>query len=135
MRGHNSILWIFQIGLGIFFISFGIVHYVVPEGLPAQLDWMYDLDDPFHYITGTAEILGGLGLILPGLTRIAPGLVPVAAVGLILVMVGAMVWHFGREEYLNIGINAVVGVALAYVAYGRWKLSPVQPRPGSTVEA
>jgi uncharacterized membrane protein YphA (DoxX/SURF4 family) len=135
MRSHNLILWIFQIGLGIFFISFGIVHFVVPEGLPTQLSWMYDLDDAFHYIAGIAEILGGLGLILPGLTRIVPGLVPAAAIGLILVMLGAIVWHFGREEYPNMGINAVVAVALAYVAYGRWRLSPIFPRRESAVGA
>ena len=128
MRGHNLILWIFQIGLGIFFVSFGIVHFVVPEGLPAQVEWMYDLDDPFHYMAGSAEILGGLGLVLPGVTRIAPGLVPIAAVGLILVMAGALVWHFGREEFLNMGTNVVVAFALAYIAYGRWKLNPISPR-------
>jgi uncharacterized membrane protein YphA (DoxX/SURF4 family) len=128
MRGHNLILWVFQIGLGIFFVSFGIVHFVVPEGLPAQVEWMYDLDDAFHYMAGSAEILGGLGLVLPGVTRIAPGLVPIAAAGLILVMAGALIWHFGREEFLNMGTNVVVAFALAYIAYGRWKLNPISPR-------
>ena len=55
--------------------------------------WMYDLPPGLRYFSGTAEVLAGLGLILPGLTRIQTRLTPLAAVGLVLVMMGAAVWH------------------------------------------
>lgn len=122
---HNRALWILQWLLGLLFIAFGVMHFVVPEGLPEQLSWMYDLDDTLHTVTGIAEILGGLGLILPSLTRVRPELTPLAAVGLIILMIGAMVWHLGREEYPNIAINASNALLLAYVAYGRWRLAPI----------
>lgn len=125
---RNRVLWILQWLFGLYFIAIGVMHFVVPDGLPDQLEWMYDLSDPLHIVTGVAEILGGLGLILPSLTRIQPSLTPIAAVGLIAVMAGAVVWHLGREEYVNIGLNVVNAVALAYIAYGRARLEPIAPR-------
>jgi len=121
----HRVLWILQWLLGLFYIAFGITHFMVPDGLPEQLSWMYDLTDTEHAVAGTAEILGGLGLILPALTRIRPGLTSLAAGGLMAVMVGAAVFHFGREEWVNIGVNAVLFVLLGYVAYGRWQLAPI----------
>lgn len=61
------------------------MHFIVPEGLPAQMAWMYDLPTWMHYAAGIAEILGGLALILPGLTKSKPELTPVAAAALAIV--------------------------------------------------
>ncbi len=126
--GHDRVLWILQWIFGLYFIAIGIMHFVVPEGLPDLLSWMYDLSDTLHLVSGTAEILGGIGLILPGLTKIRPELTPLAAVGLIIVMVGAIVWHVGREEFANIGPNVVNIAVLSYIAYGRWRLAPLAHR-------
>jgi putative oxidoreductase len=126
--GHDRVLWILQWVFGLYFIAVGIMHFIVPEGLPEIMSWMYDLSDTLHLVSGTAEILGGLGLILPGLTRIRPELTPLAAVGLIVVMVSAIIWHLGREEFTSIGGNVVSIVALSYIAYGRWRLAPLAHR-------
>ncbi len=118
-------LWAVQIILGIAFLGYGVAHFVVPEGLPSPMAWMYDLDDGVHYVSGAAEILGGLGLILPGLTRIQTWLTPLAALGLVAVMVLALLFHVTRGEVLNIGFTATFGVLAAFVAYGRWRLHPL----------
>ena len=81
-----------------------------------------------HLISGTAEILGGIGLILPGLVKIRPELTPLAAVGLLVVMVSAIVWHVRREESTSIGGNVVSIVALSYIASGRWRPAPLAHR-------
>lgn len=126
--GHDRVLWILQWVFGIYFIAVGVMHFVVPDGLPELLSWMYDLSDNLHLISGTAEILGGIGLILPGLVKIRPELTPLAAVGLIGVMVAAIVWHVGREEFTNIAGNVVNIVVLSYIAYGRLRLAPLAHR-------
>jgi len=123
----NRTLWIVQIVMGVYFIATGIVHFVVPEGLPAAMEWMYELSDGLHILAGTAEILGGLGLILPGLTKIQPQLTVFAAAGLVLVMVGAVIWHITSGEGA-FALDIVLGAILAYIAYGRWKKEPL---PGS----
>jgi uncharacterized membrane protein YphA (DoxX/SURF4 family) len=121
----NRILWVLQVGLGVFFVAFGVVHLVVPEGLPGPAEWVYELSTPVHVVAGTAEILGGLGLILPSVTRILPWLTPLAAAGLVIVMLGAVVFHVGRDEMTNVATNVVVATFMAFVAYGRLRLSPI----------
>jgi len=128
MFKSNTFLWILQIFFGVYFIVIGIMHFVVPEGLPAPMEWMYDLSDTLHIVSGVAEILGGIGLILPGLTKIMPELTVYAALGLAAVMVGAVVYHIGREEYQNIVTNLVIAGILGYLAYARWKLTPLEGR-------
>jgi uncharacterized membrane protein YphA (DoxX/SURF4 family) len=130
---HNRVLWVLQWVFGLYFISIGVTHLIVPEGLPEVISWMYDLDDTVHFVAGAAEILGGLGLILPGLTGVMPQLTPVAAAGLALIMVGAIIWHAGRGEVLQIGNNVFLLAVMAYVAYGRWRLSPLGERRASAV--
>lgn len=124
----NRLLWVLQIVFGVYFLAVGVMHFAVPDGLPAQMEWMYDLDDTLHVISGTAEILGGLGLILPALTRIRPELTVYAAFGLMLVMLAAIVWHIGREEYQQIAFNVVNAAVLAFIGYGRLRLHPLDAR-------
>jgi len=128
MGWKNIVLWVLQWVFGVYFIVIGVMHFSVPDGLPAMMDWMYQLDDTMHVVAGIAEILGGVGLILPSVTRIQPQLTVYAAAGLVLVMVGAVVFHANRGEGASIATNVIVGALMAFVAYGRWKLAPIQPR-------
>jgi putative oxidoreductase len=128
----NRLLWVLQIFLGLFFLVFGIMHFIVPDGLPAPLEWMYELSDGLHLVSGVAEILGGLGLILPAVTGIRPELTVWAAAGLAVVMVGAAIWHAGRGEIVQILLNLVNAAVLIFLAYGRARLAPLEPRAGMT---
>jgi hypothetical protein len=116
-RNGSTIRW----GFGIYFLAVGILHFVVPPGLPSALAWMYELSDPLHAVAGTAEVLGGLGLILPPLVGRAPRLTSVAASGLSLVMIGAAAWHATRGEWVQILGNLVVAGVMAYVAGQEWR--------------
>ena len=63
---------------------------------------------------------GAIGLIVPPLVHILPVLTPLAALGLAVVMVGAIVVHGRRKEYPNVAVNVVLlGLAL-FVAWGRF---------------
>ena len=122
----NVLLWVLQVVLGLYFMYVGVMHFIIPPGLPAMMAWMYELSPTLHTISGVAEILGGLGLILPSVTRIQPRLTPLAGAGLVLVMIGALIWHVQRGEMANLGVNIGNIVMLAFVAYGRWKLAPIR---------
>ncbi len=129
----NIALWVLQILMSLWFIGVGIIHFVVPESLPAAMSWMYELPTGLHYFSGTAEILGGLGLILPGLTKIQTRLTPLAGAGLVLVMIGAAVWHISRGEISNIIQNLVFAAIFAFIAYGRWRLVPLADKSKATI--
>ena len=124
----NIVLWILQVLLGVYFIFVGVTHFILPAGLPEPMSWMYELSPGLHYFSGIAEILGGLGLILPGIFKIQTRLTPLAAAGLVLVMIGAMVWHLQRGEVTNIFANLVLAGLLGFIAFGRWRLRPLQDR-------
>lgn len=124
----NRVLWVLQVVFGLYFIGVGVVHFVQPDGLPAAMSWMYDLSDRLHVIAGTAEILGGLGLILPAVTRIRPELVAWAAYGLLVVMVGAAVWHISRGEGTQVVLNVINAAILGFIGYGRQRLHPLGGR-------
>jgi uncharacterized membrane protein YphA (DoxX/SURF4 family) len=47
-------------------------------------------------------------------------LTPLAAAGLVVLMLGAIVFHVQRREYPNVGFNAVLGVLAGVIAWGRF---------------
>lgn len=124
----NILLWILQIFLGLYFLFVGVLHFIVPPGLPAPMAWMYDLAPTLHWITGVAEIAGGLGLILPSATKIMPKLTVYAAYALAVVMVLAAGYHALRGEWVNIGLTLFNAALLIFVGYYRDKKYPIADR-------
>lgn len=124
----NTLLWVLQIFIGLYFIGTGYVHFSLPEGLPGIMAWMYDLSEGLHKFSGLAEILGGFGLILPSITKIKPQLTGYAGYGLAIVMIGAAFWHFPRAEYLNMGMNIFMAIISIFIGYSRLKTHPIDAK-------
>jgi hypothetical protein len=117
----NYALWTVQGLLALLFLFAGGMKLVLPlEALTADIA----LPGLFVRFIGVAEVLGGLGLILPGLLHIRPGLTPLAAAGLVLIMIGATVLTLAWSGVASALIPLLVGLLLAFVAYGRWWLVP-----------
>jgi VIT1/CCC1 family predicted Fe2+/Mn2+ transporter len=79
----------------------------------------------FRRFIGVAEWLGAAGLVLPGLTSILPWLTPLAAAGLMIVTVGAVVYHLSRREPHGAIFASIWFVLAALVAYMRWLVLPL----------
>lgn len=60
--------------------------------------WAEDFSSTQIRIIAILEVLGAIGLILPMIVNKFKALVPIAAIGLALTMVGAMITHLGRGE-------------------------------------
>jgi len=119
----NIALWIVQGLLAALFLFAGGVKLVMPiEEMMKQMP--LPLPDWFVQFTGIVEVLGAVGLILPWLLRIRPGLTPLAAVGLVMVMIGAVAYTLAAGDVASALIPLVVGLLSAFVAYGRWRLTP-----------
>ncbi|MER5643067.1 DoxX family protein [Streptosporangium sp. NPDC002524] len=117
----NVVLWIAQSLLAGLFLLAGFTKATQSrEGLAARLPWVEDFSDGQIRIIGILEVLAGLGLILPAVTGILPVLVPIAAVGLVITMVGAIAVHLRRKEYPGIAVNVVILLLSAFVAWGRF---------------
>jgi hypothetical protein len=90
------------------------------QGFAERLDWVEDFSEGTIKFIGSVEILAAIGLILPGLTGIAPILVPIAATGLVVTQIGAIIVHVRRSEpQMIIGNVALIALAL-FVAWGRF---------------
>jgi uncharacterized membrane protein YphA (DoxX/SURF4 family) len=118
----NLALWIVAIVLAIGFAASGLMKLAVPKDklVNSGQGWAADVSSTNIRLIGILELLGAAGLILPAVTHIAPILVPLAAIGLILVMLGAAVVHARRKETMNIGVNIALLVLAVFVAWGRF---------------
>lgn len=77
------------------------------------------LPGAFLKFIGVVEVLGALGLILPGLTKIRHRLTPLAAMGLLIIMIGAVVISIMGPGVSAAIVPFVVGILCAVIAYGR----------------
>ena len=119
----NIALWVVSGLLALAFLAAGFGKLAQPkEKLQANpnMAWTEDFSPGLIKTIGALEVLGGLGVILPELTGIAPVLTPLAAVGLVLVMLGAAVTHARRKENQVIVVNLVIAALAAFVAIGRF---------------
>lgn len=73
---------------------------------------------------GALEVLAGVGLVLPAVLGIAPVLVPLAAIGLMIIMVGAAIVRFRRREFKLMAVDLVYLALLAFVVWGRLVAEP-----------
>jgi uncharacterized membrane protein YphA (DoxX/SURF4 family) len=123
----NVLLWIIQVLLALLFLFAGGTKLVLPLETLAEMSrqsGLTPLPGLFVRCLGVVEVLGALGLTLPGLLRIRPGLTPLAAVGLVIIMVGATVLTMASGAVAPALFPLVVGLLAAFVAYGRWRLAP-----------
>jgi DoxX-like family len=118
----NIALWIVQDLLALVYLAAGGLKVVRPrEQLAAtgNFDWMKDSSDAAVKALGLVEILGALGVILPWLTGIAPILTPIAAIGLVVVQIGALRVHLSRGERQPLPANMLLLLLAAFVGAGR----------------
>lgn len=119
----NIALWIIAGLLAVAFLAGGAMKLIQPkEKLAAagNMGWVEDFSANGIKAIGALEVLAAVGLILPAVLDIAPVFVPLAAVGLVLLMIGAIITHARRHETQQIVANVVVLALAAFVAWGRF---------------
>ncbi len=120
----DIVLWVLQVLLALVFGMVGVMKLVVPREKAAErMGYVNDFTDTQLKLIGLVEISAAIGLILPWATKILPILTPLAAVGLVLTMIGAALTHLRRKE--TIIPNVVLLLLAAFVAYGRFVLVPL----------
>jgi len=129
----NIMLWIAQCLLGIFFLMGGAYVLFQPVGaLADKMSFVNYYSAPMVKFIALSEMLGAIGLILPSLLRIKPSLTPAAAVGLAIIMVLATNYHFTHGEAIATPVTIILGVIALFIAWGRWKISPILSKMRTT---
>ncbi|WP_235545754.1 DoxX family protein [Phycicoccus sp. Soil802] len=116
----NTVLWIVQIILAVAFGVAGVLKSTRGRALEGTMPWVEDFSDRTVRFIGVMELLGAIGLVLPAATGIAAWLTPLAATGLVVVQVLAVVTHLRRKEPQVVPVNVVLGLLAAFVAWQRF---------------
>lgn len=116
----NIALWIVQGLLATFTFAGWMKATTEKTKLAEKMPWANDFSAPMVKFIGISQILIGLGMVLPWATGIATILTPIAASSLVLIMVFAAIYHAGKKEYKEIGVNAIVIALAGFVAAGRF---------------
>lgn len=123
----NIVLWIIQVLLALLFLFAGGTKLVLSTETLSQMGSPNQVVMPVWFIRfiGVFEVLGALGLILPGVFRTRQYLTSLAAVGLAIIMVGAVTTTvMGDGVFLAI-TPFVTLLLLLFVAYARWRVRPL----------
>jgi uncharacterized membrane protein YphA (DoxX/SURF4 family) len=118
---RNIIAWILQALLAAAFIMSGFMKL---KGLDKTVGMFGSMGMPavVAYLVAGGELLGGIGLLIPRTVRLA-------ALGLIIIMIGAVVVHATKiPEFIPKGLPALVLLVLLVVVY-------LLRRPTSTLQA
>lgn len=119
----NIAVWVVSGLLAALYLMAGFTKLAKSQqelGAEPRMAWTQDFSPNALKGIGAVEVLGALGLVLPWLTGIAPVLTPIAAVGLVLVQVGAAIVHLRRGEKATIPVNVVLALLAAFVAWARF---------------
>lgn len=118
----NVVLWILAGLLAAAFVGAGAmkVSRSREQLAAAGMAWTEDFSPGMVKLIGALEVLAAIGLILPAVLDIAPVFVPLAALGLVLMMIGAVVVHARRKELRTVAPSVVLLVLAAVVAWGRF---------------
>jgi len=98
---------------------------LMPADQMAEMTQQMQMSASFLRFIGVVEVLGGLGLILPGLLHIRTGLTPLAAAGLVIVMIGAVVVSIQTGPATLAILPLATGLLAAFVSYARWRKAPL----------
>jgi uncharacterized membrane protein YphA (DoxX/SURF4 family) len=123
----NIVLWIIQALLALAFLAAGTLKLTQPiPTLQKRMTWAGTaVPAGLVRFIGLAEVLGAIGLILPAATGIASALTVAATVGIALVMVLAIGFHFSRREYPQLGPNFVLLLLALVILIGRLAWAPL----------
>ena len=118
----NRALWIVAGLLAVVYLASGIGKLLVPKEKLAAFPgggWVEDFSAGTVKAIGALEVLAAVGLVLPAALGIAPMLVPLAAAGLVVLMVGAVLTRLRRHEPKAMVADLLYLALATFVAWGR----------------
>ncbi|MFI7589323.1 DoxX family protein [Spongisporangium articulatum] len=118
----NVVLWVVAAALAVAFAGAGLMKIAQPAEklIAGGMGYVEDFAPPVIKLIGVLEVLAAIGLVGPPLLGFAEILTPLAATGLVLLMIGAIITHARRGETPMIVVNVVLLALAAFVAWGRF---------------
>jgi uncharacterized membrane protein YphA (DoxX/SURF4 family) len=117
----NEVLWAGQMLLAAVFLYSSVTKgtWSRTRLLAAGQTGVARVPMPALRVVAGAEFLGVLGLLLPGLVGMWPIATPLAALGLAMIMIGAMAIHLTQDEARVAALNFGLFLLAVFVFVGR----------------
>ncbi len=121
----NTVLWSLQILAALLYGASGIMKIFLFDKISGDVPSFGALPQEGWIALGLLELVCVIGLIVPGALRWHPGLTVVAAAVLAIESL-VFIWvHVKYREAGPIIFSIVLGLLMAFVAYGRLVLKPL----------
>lgn len=116
----NTVLWVCQILLALVMGMAGWLKVSRPKSdMEPRMTWVQDYPQSTIRVIGLLELAAAVGLVLPAASGLVPVLTPLAAGGVALLMVLAMLVHARRRESQFLIVNAIVLALAVFIFWGR----------------
>jgi uncharacterized membrane protein YphA (DoxX/SURF4 family) len=113
-------LWIVAAIVALMYVFSGGMKVFATAKYTATAAWATKVSPNVVRLVGVLELLGAIGIVVPQATGIgAPMLTILAAAGLVLVQLVAIVIHIGEKETKTLPINVVLVLLPLFVFLGR----------------
>lgn len=121
----NVLLWMLQILAALLFGASGGMKLFMIDTMSEEVPTFGALPREVWMALGALELIGAVALILPSVCRWRPKLTVVAAAVLAIESL-LFIWvHARYDEIVPIVVSGVLGLVMAFLAYGRWVLRPI----------
>ena len=121
----NTLLWILQVLAALLYGASGVMKTVLFDKVSADVPSFGAMPRKAWMALGILELVCALGLILPGLLHRHASLTALAAVVLAIESLVFIFVHVRYREVPAIVMSGVLGLLMAFIAYGRMVLSPL----------
>jgi hypothetical protein len=122
-RTMHVTLWVAQIVLAALLLSGAVMKFMPVEKISGMMPWTGQVPIGMVRLLGIIDLFGAAGLVLPGVLHIKPQLTSWAALGIIVLMFCAIIFHVSRGEGSVIGFNVFCVALAGFVGWGRFNRS------------
>jgi uncharacterized membrane protein YphA (DoxX/SURF4 family) len=121
----NTVLWVLQVIAALLYLSSGVMKVFMFDKISADVPSFGALPRNAWTSLGILELVCAIGLVVPGAVHRQPSLTALAAAVLAIESIVFIGVHVKYRELGPIVMSGVLGVLMAFVAYGRMVLSPI----------
>ena len=121
----NILLWVLQVLAALIYGSSGVMKVFMFDKIREQVPSFGALPREAWMALGTLELVCTVGLIVPAALHWQPSLTVLAATVLAIESL-VFVWvHVKYREITSMIMSGVLGLLMAFIAYGRMFLKPI----------
>src|SRR5580658_5647602 len=121
----NILLWVLQVLAALLYGASGVMKVFMFDKISEGVPSFGALPREAWRALGILELVCTVGLIVPAAFHWQPGLVVVAATVLALESLVFIAVHVKYREIQTIVMSGVLGLLMAFIAYGRMILKPI----------